>query len=124
VLVGAKAEVLDSLAGVLGATEDQGVGASRGTESQLIKGNSLSTSSSDAGAGGSSESQSGDRDLGESQEAVVIGNGTNDYDSPLLVLLNVGDNARQRDGWSVDLRHEQTAENNLVEGRIGSACKY
>jgi hypothetical protein len=74
-------------------------------------------------AGGSGKSQSGNRDLGEGQEAVVIGNGTNDNDGPLLVLLDVGDNARQRDGGSVNLRHEETAEDNLVEGRIGSARK-
>lgn len=123
-LVGAKAEVPDGLAGVLGATEDQGVGASRGTQSQLIKGNSLATCRNDAGAGGSGKSQSGNRDLGEGQEAVVIGNGTNDNDGPLLVLLDVGDNARQRDGGSVNLRHEETAEDNLVEGRIGSACRH
>jgi len=121
VLVGAHAEVLDSFAGILGATEDQGVAASGGTQGQLVQGDGLTAGGDDASAGGGGESQSGDVGLGEGQEAVVISDGTDDDDGALLALLDVGDNAGQGDGRAVDLGHEQPAEHNLVEGGVGSA---
>lgn len=63
--MGTEAEVLDSLAGVLGATEEDGVGASGGAESKLIDGEGLAAGSSDAGTGGGGEAESRDGELGE-----------------------------------------------------------
>lgn len=122
--MGTEAEVLDSLTGVLGATEDQGVASSGGTESKLVQGDSLTTSSEDAGTGGGGESQSSDGHLGALEQTVVVGDGTDNNDGSLLTLLvDVGDNAGQGDGRSVDLGRKQTSKNNLVERGIGSACK-
>lgn len=52
------AEVPHSLAGVLGAAQEHGVGALGRPERQLVKGDALSTSREDAGAGGLGEPES------------------------------------------------------------------
>ncbi len=124
VLVGAKAEVLDGLTRVLGAAEEEGVGTSGPLEGELIEGQDLAAGGSDAGTGGGGDAESGDLDLGDGQETVVIGDGADDDDRLLLVaVLEVGRDAGQRDGGAVDAAHEQAAEDHLVEGRISAACR-
>ena len=120
--VGTEAEVLDGLTGVLGTTEDQGVAASGGTESKLVQGDGLAAGSGDAGTGGGGESQSGDSDLGELEESVVVGDGADNDDGSLLTLLvDVAHDAGEGDGRAVDLGHEKTAKDDLVEGSVSSA---
>lgn len=77
VLVGTHAEVLDGLTGVLGSTEEEGVGASGEAGSDLVDGEDLTTSLLDAGTGRRSEAESGDGELGELQETVVVSDGAN-----------------------------------------------
>lgn len=121
-LVGAEAEVLDGLTAVLRSTEDQSVASGRSTESKLIQGDGLTTGGGNSGTGSSSESKSGNGGLGESQKAVVIGDGADNDDGALLALLvDVGNNSGQRNGRAVDLGHEKSSKDNLVEGSIGSA---
>lgn len=121
-LVRAHAEVLDGLTAVLGSTEDQGVASGRSTESELIKGDSLTTGSGNSGTSSGSESKSGDGGLGESHKSVVIGDGADNDDGALLALLiDVGNNSGQGNGRAVDLGHEESSKDNLVEGGIGSA---
>lgn len=120
-LVRTEAEVLEGLTAVLGSTEDQGVAAGRSTESKLIQGDGLTTGSDNAGTGGGSEAEGGNGGLGEGQETVVIGDGADDDDGALLLLADVGNNAGEGNGRAVDLGHEKSSENNLVEGGIGSA---
>lgn len=123
VLVGAHAEVLDGLTGVLGTTENKGVAASGSTESKLIQSDGLTAGGDNAGAGGGSEAESRNRDIGERKETVVVGDGSDNNDGALLALLvDVGNNAREGHRRTVDLGHEETAENNLVEGSVGTAC--
>src|SRR4051812_36900718 len=50
VAVGPEAEVLDSLAGVLGPAEQEGVGAGRGAHGELVDGEALAAGLEDAGA--------------------------------------------------------------------------
>lgn len=120
--MGAHAEVLDSLTGVLGTTEQQGVAASRRTQSELIEGQGLTAGCDNASTGSGSESESSDAQLGDRQETVVIGDSGNDDDGlAILILGDVVHDARQRDRGSVDAGHEQTAKDDLVEGRVGSA---
>lgn len=122
VLVRTEAEVLESLTAVLRSTEDQSVASGRSTESELVQGDGLTTGGGNSGTGSGSESKSGDGGLGESQKSVVIGDGTDDDDGALLALLvDVGNNAGQRNGRAVDLGHEESSKDNLVEGGIGSA---
>lgn len=123
-LVGTEAEVLESLTAVLGATENQGVAAGRGSESELIESDGFSASSSDASTCSGSEAKSSNCSLRESKESVVVSNSSDNNDGSLLALLgNVGHNSRQRDGWSVNLGHEKASEDNLVEGSVGTTCR-
>ena len=120
-LVGTEAEVANGLAGVLGTAEDQGVAASGGTQSKLVEGDGLTSGGDNASAGGSGEAESGDGELGEVQQALVVGDGTDNNDGALVVLGGVGDNARQRHRGTVDLGHKQAAEHDLVEAAVGAA---
>jgi len=122
VLVGAKAEVLEGLTGVLGATEEEGVGASGLLESELVESDGLAAGGLDAGTGSGGEAEGRNVDLGDGQETVVIGDGADNNDGLLLVaVLEVGGNARERDGRAVDAAHEEAAQDDLVEGRVGAA---
>lgn len=113
VAVGAEAEVLDGLTGVLGATEEDDVGASWGTLGELVEGEALATSLLDAGTSGSGEAESADAHLRDLKEAVVIGDGANDSTNLALVGLGAllvgrnGDDLREGDRWGVDARHTQ-----------------
>ena len=116
VLVGAEAEVLESLTGVLGATDQQGVAAGRGTQSQLVEGQGLATGGDDAAAGGSGESQSGDGHLRDLEEAVVIGDGADDNDGLVLLVADLALDAGQGNGGSVDL-DKRLRQNTCHSGR-------
>lgn len=59
VLVGSKTKVLDSLSGVLGSSEKEGVASGRSSQRQLIQSQSLSTSSENACTSGCGESEGG-----------------------------------------------------------------
>jgi len=115
-LVGTKAKVLDGLSGVLGSSEEEGVASGRSTESQLIESQDFSTSSDDARTGSSSEAESRNAELGDGQETVVIGDGANNNDGLVVRLLRgVRNDSGDRDRGSVDARHKQAAEDDLVE---------
>ena len=87
----------------------------------MIQGQSLSSSSQDAGTSSGSESESGNTDLGDGQEAVVISNGTDNHNGALILLAKVRNDTGDRDGRSVNAGHEKSAEDDLVEGRLSSA---
>jgi len=124
----AKAKVLDRLAGILGTTQEQGIGAGRGLHSQLIEGQALAAGLLDAGARRGGEAESGDVELGHGEQAVVVGDGA-DHDDGLVAVaarvLGAGaadvDDARDGDGGPVDLRHEEPAEDYFVEVGVGAA---
>lgn len=122
--VRAHAEVLDSFTSVLRSTKQESVGSSGSTESELVEGKDLTTGLLDTGAGGSGETKGGNGELGDSQHAVVVGDGSNnDHGLSLLFLSHVGDNARQADGRSVCAGHEKASEDDLVKVGIGTTCK-
>ena len=124
VLVGAKAEVLDCLTCVLGASKKQGVASSGGTESQLIQSQDLSSSSENACTSGCGEAESSNAELGDGEESVIISDSANDHNSALVIIAGfVSNDSRDRDRRSVDTGHEQSAEDDLVEGGLGSACQ-
>lgn len=122
VSVGTEAEVLHGLAGVLGTTEKQSVGTGGGAEGKLIQSQGLTTGLLNASASGSGETEGGNRKLGNVQQAVVIGDGT-DHDNglALLSLANVGNSAGQGNRGAVDSGHEQATEDSLVEVGLGTA---
>jgi hypothetical protein len=125
--VGTEAEVLDGLTGVLGSTDEEGVGTGGETGGNLVDGESLTTSLLDAGAGRGSEAHGSDGELGELKEAVVVSDGTDNDNGLALVGLGVRlvggsrDDLGEGDGGAVDLGHHKTAEDNLVEGSVGAA---
>ena len=121
VLMGTHTEVLDGLARVLSTTDEDGVGTSGGTESQLIQGQNLTTSLQDTGLGGLGEVKGSNRELGEVQKTRVIGDGTDNNNG--LTFLVVLDNARNSDGRTVDARHKETLQDNLVEVGISTTSK-
>ncbi|KAJ6260637.1 hypothetical protein Dda_4864 [Drechslerella dactyloides] len=125
VLVWTEAKVPDRLAGVLGASEQESVGASWGPQSELVESQGLAAGSNDAGARGGGESQSGNGDLRGGDQAGVVGDGADNDDGLAIRLgLLVADeavDAREGDRRAVDLRHEEAAEDNLVEAGVGSA---
>lgn len=85
--VGTEAEVLDSLTGVLGATDEDDVGASGGTGGELVEGEALTAGLDDAGAGGGGEAQSADGELGNLEETRVVGDLGDGGDGLALELL-------------------------------------
>lgn len=115
--------MLYSLTGVLGSTQDQSVAASGGAQSKLIQSDGLAASLDDASTSSSGESQSGNVDLGEGQQAVVIGDGAHNDDGTLLALLvDVAHDTGQGDRGAVDLGHKKASEDDLVEAGIRAAC--
>lgn len=115
VLVGAHAKVLDGFTGVLGTTEQEGVASGGSTQSKLVQCQALTTSGNNTSAGSGGEAQGGDGDLGDFEKAVVVGDGT-DNDDGLVGLVIAGDlglDARERNRRSVDAGHKKTTQNNL-----------
>lgn len=121
VLVWAEAEVLDCLTSVLGTSEEKGVASGGSTESQLIQSQDLPSSSENASTSSGGNSESSNAELGDDQEAVVIGDGANNDNSALVLLAKVRNNSGNGDGGSVDAGHEKSAEDDLIEGGLGSA---
>lgn len=121
VLVRAESEVANRLAGVLGAAKEQSVGASGLLKRKLVKGEGLASGSEDACAGRSGEAEGSNIKLRNLEETVVVCDGADDNDSLLLVaVLDVGGDAGEGHGRAVDAAHKQPAENDLVEGRVGT----
>lgn len=115
VLVWAHSEVLDSLASVLWSSEEKSVASLWCAESELIEGEGLTASLQDTGTSSGSEAESSHADLWDGQETVVIGDGSNNNDSPLLLLLDVGNDSGDGYWWAVDTAHKQAAKDDLVE---------
>jgi hypothetical protein len=83
--------VLVGLTGSLGATDEDDVGASGGTEGELVEGDALTASGDDAGAGSGSEAESADGELGALDHANVVGDlGNSGHDLALVLLVGGG----------------------------------
>ena len=115
--VWSEAKVFNSFSGILGSSEEQGVATSGSSQSKLIQSQDLSSSSKNTGTSCSSESKSGNTELGNSQETVIICNSTDDDYSLVVGLLGcVGHNSGDGDWRPVDTGHEESAKDDLVEG--------
>jgi hypothetical protein len=108
-------EVLDGLTRVLGAAEQHGVGALGGAKGKLIEGDALTASLDDSGAGSLGEAKGSDLQAGQLQLAGVVGDGTNNNGSLVLLALKVSRQARDRDGGIVDLGLSQSLDNDSGE---------
>ena len=117
-LVGAHAEVFDSLTGVALATEEDGVRASGRAESELVEGQSLAASLEDALLGRLGEAQGGNNQLGDLKQTDIIGDGADDDDGLSLAVDSAGSllqDAGEGDRRAVDLGEEQAVEDGLAE---------
>lgn len=131
VLVGTEAKVPDGLPGILGTTEQDSVGSLGRSEGKLVEQQSLTTGGLDPLLGSLGESEGSDGELGQRGQSVVIGDGTNNNDGlgclgalgNTAAVLGEVDQTRDRDGGSVDLAHKQSAEDDLVEARVGSSSQ-
>lgn len=89
VLVGTHAEVLDGLTGVLGTTEEDGVGTGREAGSDLVDGEDFATGLLDTGTSRSGDAEGSNGELGELQQAVVVGDCA-DNDNGLVLVRVIG----------------------------------
>ena len=116
------AEVTDSFAGFTGTRKKDAVLTLWRLQSELIEGHDLATSLEDSGASLLSDVQSADSDLWDLEETNVIGDGAAD-DSGLVLtalILHLAGKAGQGHWWTVNLAHEETSQNDLIE--LGSGA--
>jgi len=92
-------------------------------ESELIESDDLTTSGQDTGTGSLSDAEGADLELGDLQETNVIGDGTDDNSGLVgtCISLHLADQAGQRHWWTVDARHKETLQDDLVEVGAGAA---
>lgn len=90
--VGTEAEVLDGLTGVLGSTEEEGVGSSGGAGGNLIDGEALTAGLLNASAGGGGEAESRNGELGKLEETVVVSDGAD--------LISISDVPSMHYAWA------------------------
>ena len=116
VLVGAHAEVLDGLPCVPLAAEQDGVGAGRCPDRELVKGQDLASSLEDALLGGDREAEGGNGELGDLEQTDIVGDGADDDDDlgvTLGCVLGLLHDAGKGNGRAVDLGEEETVEDGL-----------
>jgi hypothetical protein len=122
VLVWAKSEMLYSLSGILGSSQQQGVASCRSSQCKLIQSQNFSTSSQNPGTCSSSESERGHTKLGNCEKTVVICNRADNNNGLVVRLLgSVRHDSRQRYRRPVDARHKEATKDNFVERRISAA---
>lgn len=123
----AETEVLHRLPRILGSSQQQGVGTSWRPHGQLIQSQALAACSGDPGTCGGCEAERGNGELGDGEEAVVVGDGADKNDglagSLFADVLGGGgtDDTADGHGWPVDLGHKQPAEDNSVELGVSAA---
>lgn len=98
--------MLDGLTDVPLSSKEDSVGTGRGTERELVEGDSLTAGSDNALTGRGREFESGDGEFGDLWETLVVENGTDSNDG--LGVVRVGstgllDDAGDGDRGSVDL---------------------
>lgn len=114
--MGTHAEVLDGLAGVPLAAEQDGVRTGGRTQGELVEGEDLAAGLEDALPGRGGEAEGGDRELRDDAQTDIVGDGADDDDDLGLAVRGAsglcGD-AGQGDGRAVDLGEEETMEDGL-----------
>ena len=85
--------MLDSLSGVLGSTEEDGVGSGGGLEGELIKGEDLSSGLQDTGVGSAGDAEGSNGDLGDIKKTNIIGDGSDNNGDLVFLSLHVANQA-------------------------------
>ena len=89
-LVGAHAKVLDGLARVALAAEEDGVRTGRSTHRELVQGQDLAASLEDALLSRRGEAQGGNRQFGDLEETDIIRDGANGDDNLRVAVRGSG----------------------------------
>ena len=111
------AEVSLSLTGLAGSLDEEGVLSLRGTGSELVEGDDLSSGLQDTSASALGDAKSGDRDLGKLEDTAVVSHGRGGNNDLVVVsglLQDTGD-ASNGERSSVLARHKETLQNDAVE---------
>lgn len=109
-----------SLARVALAPDEDGVGALRRAQSELVEGEALAASSRDPRTRRLGETESANGELRGLEKAGVVRHSADKDGNLVLLALHQVRQARQRQRRVVDARHEQALQDDLVEGRVGS----
>lgn len=119
------AEVLEGSAGGTSTLEQQGVLAGGRTQGQLIESQNLTASLQDALASRLGNMEGAQRQFGNGQQAVIIGNGANNNHGRLWLIggLEEASDALQRHWGPVDTAHEQTLQDDTVELLVGTTLQ-
>lgn len=92
------------------------------TEGKLVQRQSLTTSLHNAGTSSLGKLEGSNGHLGNNLETLVIGDSANhDRNGGILSASQVLGNTGKGNGGTVSLAHTQTLQDNLVEGRAGTA---
>ena len=124
--VGTSTKVLVDLSCVLWSSEKNSVATLWCSESELVEGEALSTSSFDTLAGGAGESECSDAQLLlEVDESDIVGDGSNENNGVLggvgLAVSNFSADSADADGSAVGSALIQTAQNNPVKFAVRSS---
>jgi hypothetical protein len=115
--------VLDGLAGVAGAAEQDAVRASRPGKGKLVEGHANTTGLGDTCASTISEAECAHSDLGDFQQTDIVSHGTDNNGNLVLLAGHELRQAAQAKRGAVDPAHEEALKDDLVEGRVGPASK-
>jgi hypothetical protein len=102
----------------LRSTEEDGVGSSGGTESELVKSEALSSGGDDASTGGGGESEGADGELRDLKEADIVRDLGYNNSNLAVLLRHVLRKPREGDRGSVNLGLVEPLEDGSAEGRI------
>jgi hypothetical protein len=120
---GAVTEVLDGLAGALGASEEDGIRALRGAKGELVEGDALTAGLDDSSSSSLGEADGGDGKSRHLQETWVVCYRTNNNCSLILLTLHESCQTRERNRGIVDSGHSQSLHDSGGEFRVGSSFK-
>ena len=126
--------MLHRLSRILWSPHQQRITPRRRPQRQLIQRQALPSRLLDPRARSSREPQCRDADFGYVQQTSIIGDGAN-YDNGFVGDIGSGvgvgfcggvggvaGEAGEGERWTVDAGGEEAAEDNFVEGAVGSAC--
>ena len=122
-LVGAHAEVLDSLPGVPLAAEQDGVSTGGCAHGELVEGQDLASGLEDALLGRLGEAQGSNSQLGDLKQTDIIGDGADNDDGLSLAVDSAGSllqDAGEGDRRAVDLGEEEAVEDGLNQTLVSS----
>jgi len=116
------AKVLDGFPRSPLALQQDGVGPSWCPQCELVEGDGLSTGSDDALLGSTGEPESSDDEFWNDRETDIVGYGSNDDDDFVSgsAALNLLSDTGKGDRGTVDLREEETAEDDFVKFGIST----